>query len=139
MTALILRWITIGTFALFAQASGGGVDFRSEISPLLQKRSDLRRALNGITFEATGSGQRLSGQVAPALAGKRVGPYLFRAYDRQDGAEVEVRFATYLKFYDARGNLLATILNGQWVGNEDLSDAKTVKEEITAIAVTPIP
>lgn len=111
----------------------GSVDFDADVMPLLHDRPDLREALAEVTFPWLGSGGRISGKVSPGLAGRRVGPYLFRALRK--GESVEVRFATYTRFYDERGQFL-----GETDGDSadfDLEHAVRLEEEVTAVAITP--
>lgn len=122
---------------LHTQASGS-VEFSSDVAPLLEYREDLKKALEDVEFNELGSATRIGYQISPGLAGRRVGPYLFRAIDRKSGEGLEVRFATYVRFFDANGALIAELLGGEWKGNDDLERAISLEEEIVAVSVTPI-
>ncbi len=138
LTALLLLLAPLHT-----QASGS-VEFREHVAPLLHSRPDLRGALSEIEFSESGSATRISGKISPGLAGRRVGPYVFRAQERviSDAGptvqDVEVRFASYVRFLDANGKVIAELLGGEWKGDEALERATSLEEEIVAVAITPL-
>lgn len=137
MLKLISALFFFSMVPLFAQANGS-VSFEEEVAPLLKGRPDLKRALADFLFDQLGSGHRISHKICPALAGRRVGSYLFRARQKINGNEVEVRFASYLRFLDASGKLVAEVYGGEWNGDENLERAVSLHEEIVAVGVNPI-
>lgn len=112
----------------------GSVSFHEDVAPLLRDRPDLLAALGEVEFPWLGAGRRISGKVSPGLAGRRVGPYVFPALWREQ--RVEVRFATYTRFYDENGKLLG---EDEGEGSDlDLEKATKLVEEVTAVGITPI-
>jgi|GEM_PF-3093516 len=122
---------------LHTQASGS-VEFYGDVAPLLANRADLRQALESVDFRFEGSATRISHRMSPGLAGRRVGPYVFRAIERKSGGELEVRFASYVRFLDAQGKVIAELLGGEWKGDDALERATSLEEEIVAVSITPI-
>ncbi len=125
---------------LYTLASGS-VEF-GELEPLFQNRPDLVRALELIEFYRVGSATRIGHKICPALAGERVGPYFFQAWEKSvapgGGHEVEVRIATYVKFFDVHGQLVAEVQGDDWKGDENLERAVRLEEEIVAISIIPL-
>ena len=116
--------------------AGGSVDFKTDVAPLLQGHPEFQAELKGIRFDQLGAGERVSGRVAPALGGQRVGPYDFVAATKS--SSVRVHFETAVRFFDAEGRRLAEVRDGQWDGTEDLRNAVRIEEEVTLISVKPV-
>jgi len=136
-----LGFLLLVLFAPLQALAIGSVEF-AELAPLFKNRPDLVRALEHIEFHRVGFATRIGHKICPALAGERVGPYLFQAWENSvapgGGKEVEVRIATYVKFFDAQERLVAEVQGDDWLGDENLELAVRLEEEIVAISITPL-
>lgn len=113
--------------------AGGSVDFKIDIEPLL--RPELSRELEGIEFPEPGSGHRIGPRICPALAGRRIGSYHFRARDSLSGRMLSVVLSSHVRFLDENRNVVAEKWGEEWRGEQGLERAVSLHEYITAVSV----
>lgn len=120
-------------------AQVGGSILLDDVRPILSQRRVLTgRLLEPLELSEEGEATRIGSSVIPALAGTRIGPYVFPA--KMEGVKsaynLEVVVNTEAFFFDKKGALVGKWEDGQFEGSwNDLKRAVTVKENFLGLAI----
>jgi len=125
--------------AVNAWASLGGSVLLDEVRPILSQRKVLTsRLLEPLELKGEGGATRIGSSVIPALAGTRIGPYVFPA--KMEGVRsaynLEVVVSTEVYFFDKYGKLMGKWEDGQFDGSwSDLRRAVSLRENFLGLSI----
>lgn len=118
----------------------GTVRFSEDVLPLLKANPQLSEPLlRQFEIEEWGTAQRIGYRACPALAGKRLPPYVFRAKARAgDQAEYTLVVNSNVDFYGPEENLVYQIRDGLPDDNDEhLAEAVSLREAVSSIELLP--
>lgn len=132
-------FLTSVLLAVSVWANVGGSVLLDDVRPILSQRKVLTgRLLEPLELSGEGEATRIGSSVIPALAGTRIGPYVFPA--KMEGVRsaynLEVVVTTEVYFLDKYGKVMGKWEDGQFEGSwNDLKRAVSLKENFMGLSI----